>query len=243
VVQAKGKIAILGLVAVFAIGAGGALAKGGGPGGAKGPHLHVDHKAVIAYLKITDEQLHKQLESGKSLAQIAEDAGKTVQGLKDAILAAAKAKLDKEVAKGGKFGATQEAAALTAFQSQLDEIVNKTHKPHAPKAPHPPHPPGPPHLHVGKITLDYLGLTHKQLHEKLEAGKSLAQVAGDQGKTVDGLKKALLDDAKAKLDKDVTKGKLNSTQESAALDALSSQLNDFVNKVHPAKPHAPKPKS
>ena len=229
---------------MLAIGAGGALAKGGGPGGPKGPHLHVDHKAVIAYLKITHEQLHKQLESGKSLAQIAEDAGKSVQGLKDAILAAAKAKLDKKVAKGGKFGPTQESAALAAFQSQLDEIVNKTHKPHAPG---PPHPPGPPHLHVGKITLAYLGLTHKQLHEKLKAGKSLAQIAGDQGKSVDGLKKALLDDAKAKLDKDVTKGKLSSTQESAALDALSSQLDAFINKVKPPHgpkppPHAPKPK-
>jgi DNA-binding phage protein len=232
-VQTKRTIAVVGAIAVLAIGAGGALAKGGGPG-PKGPHLHVDHKAVIAYLKISHEDLHKQLESGKSLAQIAEDAGKSVQGLKDAILAAAKAKLDKKVAKGGKFGPTQESAALAAFQSQLDEIVNKTHKPHAPK------PPGPPHLHVGKITLAYLNLTHKQLHEKLRAGKSLAQVAGDQGKTVDGLKKALLDDAKAKLDKALSKGKLSSTQESAALDALSSQLDAFINKVK--QPHTPKPK-
>jgi hypothetical protein len=52
------------------------------------------------YLGITPQELRAELRAGKSLAEIATSHGKTVDGLVDAIVAPAKARLDKAVASG-----------------------------------------------------------------------------------------------------------------------------------------------
>src|SRR3954466_12662339 len=60
------------------------------PGGPVGGELHAPAK----YLALTDVQLFQRLRSGKSLAQIAADQNKPVQGLKDALDAEFKKHLD-----------------------------------------------------------------------------------------------------------------------------------------------------
>jgi hypothetical protein len=82
----------------------------------------------------------------------------------------------------------------------------------------------------------YLGLTEAQLRTDLESGKTLAQVAAAQGKSVDGLKQALLADAKSHLDQAVRDGKITAAQEQQMLNDLSSRLDDIVNGTLPPKP-------
>ena len=65
---------------------------------------------------------------------------------------------------------------------------------------------------------DYLGVTEEELREALRNGRSLADVAKAEGKSVDGLKQAILGDARSRLDEAVADEKL--TQEQA--DAISS---------------------
>ena len=69
--------------------------------------------AVAKYLGLTTAQLVKQLESGKSLAEIAKAQGKTTAGLDQAITAAAKTRLDKAVADK-RITAAQEQQMLKA---------------------------------------------------------------------------------------------------------------------------------
>jgi polyhydroxyalkanoate synthesis regulator phasin len=80
----------------------------------------------------------------------------------------------------------------------------------------------------------YLGLTEVQLRSDLESGKTPAQVAQAQGKSVDGLVQALYDQAKQKLDTAVSAGRLTQTQEGSILSELKSQLTGFVNGTRPA---------
>ena len=80
---------------------------------------------------------------------------------------------------------------------------------------------------------DYLGLTVPQLLEQLTSGKSLADVAGAQDKSVDGLKKAMLADAKTRLDDAVEEGMLTEAQAKEKLDAIESNLDDIVNGKFP----------
>jgi hypothetical protein len=75
----------------------------------------------------------------------------------------------------------------------------------------------------------YLGLTGDQLRTQLESGKSLADVAKAQGKSVDGLKQAILSDAKAKLDQAVKDGRLTSEQHDQILADLKARIDDLVN--------------
>jgi deferrochelatase/peroxidase EfeB len=78
----------------------------------------------------------------------------------------------------------------------------------------------------------YLGLKPADLAAQLRSGKSLADIAKAQGKTVDGLKTAIKDAATKQLDAAVTAGKLTKDQETKVLDDLASHLDDLVNGVH-----------
>ena len=87
--------------------------------------------------------------------------------------------------------------------------------------------------HHGGPALDaaatYLGLTEAKLRTQLESGKTLAQVAKAQDKSVDGLIAALKADAKQKLDAAVKAGRLTQAQETRMLADLDQRLGDFVN--------------
>ena len=87
------------------------------------------------------------------------------------------------------------------------------------------------HGHHLSAAATYLGLTEAQLRAKLAAGQSLADVAKAAGKSVDGLKNAILDEAKKKLDQAVSDGTLTKAQAAELLDRLQSRLDDLVNRT------------
>ena len=80
---------------------------------------------------------------------------------------------------------------------------------------------------------DYLGLTVPQLFQKLSGGKSLADVAKAQDKSVDGLKQAMLADAKTHLDQAVKDGMLTEAQATQELNELKSRIDQIVNGTFP----------
>jgi hypothetical protein len=103
-----------------------------------GPHRGFGHFAFIGrlesaagYIGITEAQLRTELESGKSLAQIARAHGKSVDGLIDALVAAAKSKLDEAVS-AGRLTKDQEAEMLSALKDRITSAVNSTHGPGEP---------------------------------------------------------------------------------------------------------------
>jgi len=83
----------------------------------------------------------------------------------------------------------------------------------------------------GKALADFLGLQPKDLKAQLQQGKSLAQIAQAQGKTVDQLKAFISGQAKTKLDAAVTAGKLTQDRENTVLQKLNANLDNLVNKV------------
>jgi hypothetical protein len=75
----------------------------------------------------------------------------------------------------------------------------------------------------------YLGLTDAQLGQKLASGKSLADIAKGQNKSVDGLKTAIKDQLKSRLDKAVSAKKITQAQENKILANIDSRLDRLVN--------------
>jgi len=76
---------------------------------------------------------------------------------------------------------------------------------------------------------EYLGLTTAQLRDQIGSGKSLADIAKAQKKSVDGLKNEIKSAAKKQLDQAVSDKKLTQEQENDMLDKLSGNLDDLVN--------------
>lgn len=100
----------------------------GGRGPFPGPGLHGGplfgaFDAAAKYLDLSQEQLFREVGAGKSLAQLAKDRNKSVDGLKQAIEGAARAKLDAAV-KAKKLTQAQEDEMLKQLGSRVDEIVN-----------------------------------------------------------------------------------------------------------------------
>jgi hypothetical protein len=79
-------------------------------------------QAAGDYLGLTQAQLRAQLESGKSLADIASARNKPVSGLKNAILAAATSSVNAST----WLSAAGKAAVIAEVKSHLDVIVNAT---------------------------------------------------------------------------------------------------------------------
>jgi hypothetical protein len=79
----------------------------------------------------------------------------------------------------------------------------------------------------------YLGLSEDALRTQLESGKTLAQVAQAQGKTVSGLIDALVAEEKQELADAVTAGRLTQAQADARLTELKARITDKVNGVRP----------
>jgi hypothetical protein len=75
----------------------------------------------------------------------------------------------------------------------------------------------------------YLGVTEAELHTQLESGKTLAEIAKANGKSVDGLEAAMTAELKSKLDAAVKAGRITRAQADAMLKQMSSRLADMVN--------------
>ena len=80
-------------------------------------------EAAATYLGLTEAQLRTELESGKTLAQIATANGKTADGLVSTLLDAAKQRLDTAVA-AGRLTRAEADSLLTGLKSRITDLVN-----------------------------------------------------------------------------------------------------------------------
>ena len=75
------------------------------------------------YLGLTEDELHERLRNGQTLAEIARAEGKSVDGLEQALVAAAKERLDQAV-EDGQITAAQRDELLERLESKIDALVN-----------------------------------------------------------------------------------------------------------------------
>jgi transposase-like protein len=100
---------------------------------AGGDHRRFDHHgpkldAAATYLGLTEAQIRTELESGKTLAQIATTHGKTVDGLVQALYDAQKKELDAGVS-AGRLTQAQEDSILANLKQRITGLVNGTPPP------------------------------------------------------------------------------------------------------------------
>jgi lambda repressor-like predicted transcriptional regulator len=219
------RIPIVLLALAVLVGGVSAVAVAKGPGKSRAA-AKLQHRGLLqvaaAYLGVTTASLRSELRSGKSLAQVAAAKGKSPDGLKAALVAAIKTKLDAARA-AGKLNAAQAARLLARAPQLVERLVNATPRARAPRMRG---------AHVGllRAAATYLGLTNPQLVAELRAGKSLAQVATAKGKSVDGLKQALLAALKTKVEAAVAAGRLPAARAQRLLERAPAHIERLVNR-------------
>ena len=87
--------------------------------GIHGPKLD----AAAAYLGLTEAQLRTELRSGKTLAEITKAHGKTAEGLVQALVDAAKKKLDAAVT-AGRLTRAEADSMLAGLKQRITDFVN-----------------------------------------------------------------------------------------------------------------------
>jgi hypothetical protein len=163
------------------------------------------------------------------LARVASHLGISTEKLKDATKAAAIDQVDADLKAGGITKAQADAMKARIEKGEVPLFFGGPHRfgdfghHGAPFGPHG-------HL---SAAADYLGLSVPQLLQKLANGQSLADVAKAQDKSVDGLKKAILDGAKKDFDQAVEDGFLTEAQAKEELSELESRLDAIVNGTFP----------
>ena len=190
--------------------------------------------AVAKVLGLTADELRTELQSGKSLADMAKAKSVDIEKVKAAILEDFTAKEQAEAASGEHTQAEVDAK-IAEFKTRLDDIVNRV-KPagmpgemgghgngHGPRA-----------AIASDAVAKVLGLTADELRTELQSGKSLADVAKAKGVDVDKVKAAITADVKAHLDEEVASGEHTQAEADAKLAELTARLDDIVNRVKPA---------
>ena len=174
---------------------------------------HSDRTDLLAvaasYLGATPEVLRSELQSGKSLAEIADaTSGRSAQGLIQTLEAAAKKKLH---------------AAATRLSARIVAKVDG-------------HPGDDPAVHAAT---SYLGLTVTQLRADVRSGKTLAQVAGStSGKTEAGLIDAIVAARKTALATEAKAGHISQARAATAESRLVSRVTARVRGSHRVLHHS-----
>ncbi|MFN8544802.1 MAG: hypothetical protein U0807_11465 [Candidatus Binatia bacterium] len=169
----------------------------------------VARNAAATYLGLGLDELRDQLAQGQSLADLAQAQGKSVDGLKDALVSALKSA-----------GAPSDADLASLVKRMVNARPGQDGPGPAPFGP----PPGPPGGQaVEQAAADYLGTSTDDLRQQLQSGKSLADIAKSEGKSVDGLKDALM-------------SALENAQSTNAASFLQALVDQMVTTQGPPQP-------
>ena len=191
---------------------GAALFVAGGPFGS-----HNSLATAATYIGITEAALRTELQTGKTLAEIAVAHGKTRDGLIAALSAEATKQITTAVDqpgttftdRGGRGGPGGVHGGPGGVRGVMNDIA---------------------------AAAAYIGTTEADLRTKLQAGQTLTQIATAAGKTRDGLIAAMVADGNAKIDAAVSAGTITAAQAAEKKAALTAHVTAEVDQVRTGGP-------
>ncbi|MEX2046614.1 MAG: hypothetical protein WEE03_05580 [Chloroflexota bacterium] len=175
-----------------------AIFASGGPFGS-----HNVLATAATYIGITEAELRTELQTGKTLAEVAVAHGKTRDGLIAALSAEATSRITTAVDQPGT---SFSGHGWRGGPGGLMRITNDI-----------------------AAAAAYIGTTETDLRTKLQAGQTLAQVATDAGKTRDGLIAAMVADGNAKIDAAVAAGTITAAQGAEKKASLAAHVTAAVD--------------
>ena len=187
---------------------GAALFVSGGPFGS--PHSLA---TAATYIGVTEAELRTELQTGKTLAEIAVAHGKTRDGLIAALSAEATKQITTAVDQPGTTFTDRGGRGGRGGPGGVRGITND----------------------IGAAAA-YIGTTEADLRTKLQAGQTLTQIATAAGKTRDGLIAAMVAEGNAKIDAAVAAGTITAAQATDKKAAVTAHVTAEVDQVRTGGP-------
>jgi polyhydroxyalkanoate synthesis regulator phasin len=184
------------------------------------------------YLGMDERDVREALRDGKSLADLADAKAKSVDELVQALRDKLRHDADQAV-EDGALTKEQADRLVEKLSAGIDERVQEPGDPALELGPPEPLPkvlvPGfPPGTGLMETAADYLDMDEGDVREALRNGKSLAQLARDNGKSVDGLKQALRRAIREDADQAVEDGVLTEEQAGRLVHKLGAAVDKLV---------------
>lgn len=205
-----------------------------------GPGLEeIDRDALLDVLGASSDELRTALESGQSLAQIAESRSVDPQKIADLATQALKERLSREL-KDGVITQSQYEARLSEAAEHAAAVIKRT-------PPAPPQPglepdlglplgPGLEQLNKDAL-LQLLGISSDNLAAQLRSGQSLAAIATAQGVDVEKVTDLLAQTMLSRLDQELSEKSIWKDEYETRKQEIASRASDAVQHTPPVPPH------
>lgn len=200
-------------------GADGRHGRGKGKGGKMG-----SPETLATALGVDTETLRSEFAAGKSIADIAAEQGIAIDTVVAALVADLEEHLDEHVADGSL---TEDEAAekLASAEDRISEKVNEVPPTRDRNS-------GP--RRGGQLpaaVLEMLGIDGPALREALSEGKSVADIAEENGVEIGDIVSALVDERAAHLAEHVADGSLTEDEAGEKLEAMEAKIIERLNTV------------
>lgn len=200
-------------------GADGRHGRGKGKGGKMG-----SPETLATALGVDTETLRSEFAAGKSIADIAAEQGIAIDTVVAALVADLEEHLDEHVADGSL---TEDEAAekLASAEDRISEKVNEVPPTRDRNS-------GP--RRGGQLpaaVLEMLGIDGPALREALSEGKSVADIAEENGVEIGDIVSALVDERAAHLAEHVADGSLTEDEAAEKLEAMEAKIIERLNTV------------
>lgn len=192
--------------------------------------LHLDKGETLSEaLGLTAEEIRDNFAEGQSIADMAEAQGVAIEDVEAALVAAATEQIEAAVADG-KISEDRAATMLESVEDRVSEMVTADRSELGGKGRHGHHRGGVRGLHGGSEELsELLGLETDEIRSALADGKSLADLAAEQGVDLDEVTALLLEGIEEKIDQAVENGRIDADEAEEKLAAAEEKVDEAVN--------------
>lgn len=185
-------------------------------------------------LGLEASEIRDRLADGNSLADVAEAQGVSTDDLSAALVDAATERID-EAEADGKIDAERAAELRDGLDERVAELIERVPPEDFGERRSPRTTRGLGALRAGSdAASEVLGLTGEEIREGLNDGKSLADLAEEQGVSTDELAAAMVAEAVERLDEAVADGKIDDERAAEAAE----RLEEMVERAIEAEPFA-----
>jgi len=195
-------------------------------------NLRQADKVLADALGMSVKDLNTAIKGGKTIAQLAQEKGVSLDSLVTAVTSKRAQALQKAV-QDGKLTQDQADKALSTLKTGVTQWFNTGKRPDILQD-----------KKQVRQTVDdvakQLGMTADELKAALKSGKTLAQLAQEKGVSLDSLVTTLDAQRTAKIQQDVQSGKITQDQANQMLEKLKQNLTKRLENGKGAKNKAPR---
>jgi DNA-binding CsgD family transcriptional regulator/Trp operon repressor len=189
-----------------------------------------DVAAIASVLKLTEAELKTQVQSGKTLAQIATAQSVSVQSVINVLVAGMQAHIAEELASG-EITQAQADTKLAGVTAKATERVNNLPPARGEGSRGGSKGPGKSVAAIASV----LKLTEAELKTQVQSGKTLAQIAAAQSVSVQSVIDVLVADMQAHIAEELASGEITQAQADTKLAGVTAKATERVNNLRPTR--------